>query len=101
MVLGFPVFLCCHYVLFILEVFHSPSSWLPVEAGQQLKGWHVSMDLGGALLLQAIPTQPSVKRFHMSFPYPLQHSGGKEGRTDEEETQKKTIQEYLTLSDCI
>lgn len=51
MVLGFPVFLCCHYVLFILEVFHSPSSWLPVEAGQQLKGWHVSMDLGGAFVM--------------------------------------------------
>lgn len=75
----------------------------PFPAGSksgEIRGWGVYTDLGHPVQLQARPTQSSVdKPKSLLFLLMCRRRVG-EDKDNEEDTQRKTIQEYLALSDC-
>lgn len=86
--MGFLFFCVVILSLFIWGQFPSPPSWQRVGAGQQIWGWCVNMDLSGAVLLQARPTQPSVGSHKpLLLLSMLRRREGKD-KNEEEETEK-------------
>lgn len=94
--MGFLFFYVVILSLFVFGLM-SPPRW---EQVGEIRGWGVYTDLGRLLQLQARPTQSSVdKPKSLLFLLMCRRRVG-EDKDNEEDTQRKTIQEYLALSDC-